>query len=156
MRYLKLYEAFTNFIDKRVINQRKKDLGNIKNNVEIRIDIEKIQHTTDRQYRHGLDSRIEDGDIVETIEMAIEEITIALMQDQFDIYQAEDNYPTRGIRAGEPNRFVICRRNAIPDMETLNIVCELRPGADEFTLTVITVMCADNFRKYPGQWSVEV
>jgi hypothetical protein len=33
--------------------------------------------------------------------------TIALMQDQFDIVTKEDNYPTPGIKAGQPNRFVI-------------------------------------------------
>ena len=33
------------------------------------------------------------------------------MQDQFDIYQDEDDYPTRGVRAGEPNRFVIDRKS---------------------------------------------
>ena len=38
----------------------------------------------------------------------------------------------------------------------LNLVCELRPGENEFTLTVITVMRVDNFRTAIGQWVVEV
>ena len=63
------------------------------------------------------------------------------MQDQFDIM---DEY-------GKPNRFVI------RDKKTkLNVVCELRPGANEFTLTVITVMTVDDFRTSKTQWVVEV
>jgi hypothetical protein len=73
------------------------------------------------------------------------------MQDEFDIYQNEDDYPTRGIKAGEPNRFVIRKRDT-----DLNIVCQLEPGEEEFTLTVITVMKKPDFRTFPGQYVVEV
>jgi len=83
--------------------------------------------------------------------MAIEEITIALMQDQFDIYQAEDDYPTRGVKAGDPNRFVIRNKS-----NGLNIVCILTPGNYEFTLTVITVMTKEDFRTNPGQYVLDV
>ena len=61
------------------------------------------------------------------------------MQDQFDIM---DEY-------GNPNRFVIRDKRT-----KLNIVCVLTPGANEFTLTVITVMTKDDFKT--DTWVVEV
>jgi hypothetical protein len=73
------------------------------------------------------------------------------MQDQFDIYQKDDDYPTRGVRAGEPNRFVIRNKKT-----NLNIVCSLEPGEWEFTLTVITVMKKDDFKTYRGQFVLEI
>lgn len=101
------------------------------------------------------DGKIEAGitkdEILDTIESAVEQITIALMQDEFDIYQDEDNYPTRGVRAGEPNRFVIRNKKT-----NLNIVCQLESGDWEFTLTVITVMKKPDFKEYKGQFVVEV
>lgn len=122
----------------------KTELGNLQKEVEIRIDLEKIKHASIQQYRHGFNKssgKIEDSEIKELVEAAIEEITIALMQDRYDI---KDEY-------GKPNRFII------RDKETkLNLVCELRPGENEFTLTIITVMRVDNFRTAKGQWVVEV
>jgi hypothetical protein len=94
---------------------------------------------------------ITDDDIIETVELAIEELTIALMQDQFDIYQNEDNYPTRGVKAGEANRFVIKNKT-----NGLNVVCILQPGDYEFKLTVITIMTKEDFKTNPGQYVLEV
>lgn len=154
MNYLKTFEIFKGYIDKRAMsNKAPKTIGYVKEPVEIRIDIEKVFHAGERQYRHGAlkDDVISNDDIIETIELAIEDLTIALMQDKFDIYQKEDDYPTKGIKAGEPNRFVI--KNKTND---LNIVCELSPGENEFTLTVITVMKKPDFRTYHGQYVIEV
>jgi hypothetical protein len=152
MKNLKTFEAFTpGYIDKRKLFRKPKNIGYVKEPVEIRIDIDKIPHVGDRQVRHGFDSLINDDDILDTIEMAIEQITIALMQDEFDIYQNEDNYPTKGVKAGEPNRFVIKNKE-----NNLNLVCELEPGDNEFKLTVITVMTKPDFRAYKGQYVVEV
>ncbi len=61
------------------------------------------------------------------------------MQDQFDIM--DEN--------GKPNRFVIKDK-----VTKLNVVCELTPGDNEFTLTVITVMTKDDFKT--NTWIVEV
>ena len=130
------------------------DLGPLQKKVEIRIDLEKVEHTSIQQYRHGFTKstgKIEDDDIRGLVEAAIEEITIALMQDQFDIVTHEDNYPTRGVRAGEPNRFVIRNKKT-----NLNIVCQLEAGDWEFTLTVITVMKKPDFKEYKVQFVVEV
>ena len=131
--------------------KKNQSLTYLKQPVEIRIDVEKVSHATDRQFRHGLSDKISNDDIIETIELAIEQITIDLMQDNFDIYQDEDNYPSKGVKAGEPNRFIIKNKT-----NNLNVVCQLEPGDNEFTLTVITVMTKPDFKSYPGQYIVEV
>lgn len=134
-------------------------LGDIKEPVEIRIDVEAVSHALDRQFRHGFSSgdnnkigaSISKDEILDTIETSVEQITISLMQNEFNITQEEDNYPTKGVKAGEPNRFVI--RNKKTD---LNIVAQLEPGENEFKLTVITVMRKPDFKSYGGQYVVEV
>ena len=134
-----IIRKFENF---RGYRPRKTELGRFEKEVEIRIDLEKIDHAATQQYRHGFNKesgKIEDDDIRGLVENAIEEITIALMQDQFDIM--DEN--------GRPNRFVIKDR-----ITKLNIVCELTPGENEFTLTVITVMTKDDFKT--NTWIVEV
>lgn len=153
MKHLVLFEAFGRpYIDRRAMASRKPvEIGYLKQPVEIRIEIEKPSHAADRQWRHGVSDMITDDDIIETVELAIEELTIALMQDQFDIYQNEDNYPTKGVKAGEPNRFVIRNKS-----NNLNVVCILQPGDYEFKLTVITIMTKENFKTYPGQYVLEV
>lgn len=157
MKHLKTFELYRGgYIDKRAMSNRKPEfLTYIKEPVEIRIDVEAVSHTLDRQYRHGVTSDLKAGidkdEIIETIEIAVEEITIALMQDRFNINQEEDDYPTRGVKAGEPNRFVIKNKQ-----NDLNIVCQLESGDNEFTLTVITVMKKEDFKSYRGQFVVEV
>jgi hypothetical protein len=163
MKRIQTFEAYTirnPYIDKRATsNKAPQFLSHISEPVEIRFDVEAVSHALERQYRHGVTSgdkgKIEAGitkdEIIDCIESAVEEITIALMQDQFNIYQDEDDYPTRGVRAGQPNRFVIRNKET-----NLNIVCQLEPGDNEFTLTVITVMKKPDFREYKGQFVVEV
>jgi hypothetical protein len=157
MKHLKTFELYKGgYIDRRAMSNRKPEfLTYIKEPVEIRIDVEAVSHALDRQYRHGVTSDLKAGidkdEIIETIELAVEEITIALMQDRFNINQEEDDYPTRGVKEGEPNRFVI--KNKKTD---LNIVCQLESGDNEFTLTVITVMKKEDFKHYRGQFVVEV
>jgi hypothetical protein len=166
MKHLKTYKLFEagpirNYYSNPKLMDRKgpEFIGDIKQPVEIRIDVEAIGHALSRQFRHGVDvsksGKIEAGitkdEILDTIESAVEEITIALMQDQFDIYQEDDDYPTRGVKAGDPNRFVIRNKKT-----NLNIVCQLEAGDWEFTLTVITVMKKPDFRVYKGQFVLEV
>jgi len=157
MKHLKTFELYKGgYIDKRAISNRKPQfLTYIKEPVEIRIDVEAVSHALDRQYRHGVTSDLKAGidkdEIIETIEKAVEEITIALMQDRFNINQEEDDYPTRGVKSGEPNRFVIKNKE-----NDLNVVCQLESGDNEFTLTVITVMKKNDFKSYRGQFVVEV
>ena len=160
MKYLKSFKESNGYINPRIMDRRPPQfIGDIKQSVEIRIDVEAIGHALSRQFRHGVSTsttgKIEAGitkdEILDNIEAAVEQITIALMQDEFDIYQDEDNYPTRGVRAGEPNRFVIRNKKT-----NLNIVCQLEAGDWEFTLTVITVMKKPDFKEYKGQFVVEV
>lgn len=152
MIYLERFQTFNTEINKKALNIPPKEIGYIKEPVEIRIEIEKSSHADDRQFRHLMSNqRISDDEIIETVEKATEQLTIALMQDKFNIYQDEDDYPTRGIKRGEPNRFIIHNTS-----NNLNLVCILKPGENEFTLIVITVMIKDDFRVYPGQFKIEV
>lgn len=181
MKYLKLFESYyedltpytysrgrmkgvseTNQIRNPYIGKsyRKPEfIGDIKEPVEIRIDVEAVSHALDRQFRHGFSSNYNDkiganiskDEILDDIQSSIEQLTISLMQDEFNINQEEDNYPTKGVKAGEPNRFVIRNKKT-----NLNIVCQLEAGENEFKLTVITVMRNPDFREYSGQYVVEV
>ena len=143
MKHIKLFEAFGRpYIDRKAMASRKPvEIGYIKQPVEIRIEIEKHAHTMDRQWRHGLDEKITDDEIIESVELAVEQITIDLMHDEFDVYDQK----------GELNRFII--RNI---ENNLNIVCVLEPGEWEFKLIVITVMKKPDFKTNPGQYVVEV
>ena len=143
MKHIKLFEAFGRpYIDRKAMASRKPvEIGYIKQPVEIRIEIEKHAHTMDRQWRHGLDEKITDDEIIESVELAVEQITIDLMHDEFDVYDEK----------GELNRFII--RNT---ENNLNIVCVLEPGEWEFKLIVITVMKKVGFKTNPGQYVVEV
>jgi hypothetical protein len=143
MKHIKLFEAFGRpYIDRKAMASRKPvEIGYIKQPVEIRIEIEKHAHTIDRQWRHGLDEKITDDEIIECVELAVEQITIDLMHDEFDVYDGK----------GELNRFII--RNT---ENNLNIVCVLEPGEWEFKLIVITVMKKPDFKTNPGQYMVEV
>ena len=143
MKHIKLFEAFGRpYIDRKAMASRKPiEIGYIKQPVEIRIEIEKHAHTMDRQWRHGLDDKITDDEIIECVELAVEQITIDLMHDEFDVYDEK----------GLLNRFVI--RNT---ENNLNVVCVLEPGEWEFTLTIITVMKKVGFKTNPGQYIVEV
>lgn len=158
MKWLKSFRLFEGIV-RRYRESDVKEIGYITKNVEIRIDVEAIGHVLyERKWRHGtateqgrIVASITEDEIIETIEEAIEQITISLMQDEFDIYQNSDNYPTRGIKAGDPNRFVIKNKET-----NLNIVCQLEPGDEQFTLTVITVMKKADFKAYHGQYVVEI
>ena len=143
MKHIKLFEAFNRpYIDRKAMASRKPvEIGYIKQPVEIRIEIEKNPHTMDRQWRNGLDEKITDDEIIESVELAVEQITIDLMSDEFDVYDQK----------GELNRFII--RNT---KNNLNIVCVLEPGEWEFKLIIITVMKKVDFKTNPGQYIVEV
>ena len=145
MKNLKTFEAFG----------KTQPLTYNKKRIEIRIDVEKVSHTSIRQFRHvsggNFNNVISNDDIIETIELAIEQITIDLMHDVFDIYQEEDGYPCKDVKAGEPYRFVIKNKT-----NNLNVICQLEPGDFEFVLTVITVMVKPDFKPYRDQYVVEV
>jgi hypothetical protein len=145
MKNLKTFEAFG----------KTQPLTYIKQRIEIRIDVEIVSHASIRQFRHVSGGNFKDvisnDDIIETIELAIEQITIDLMHDVFDIYQEEDGYPCKDVKAGEPYRFVIKNKT-----NNLNVICQLEPGDFEFVLTVLTVMVKPDFKPYRDQYVVEV
>ena len=164
MKHLKTYKIFeigNYYVDKRASDRKQTEfIGDVQEPVEIRIDVEAIGHALGRQFRHGVNNNPETGkieagitkdEILDAVEAAVEPLTIALMQDKFNINQDEDDYPTRGVRAGEPNRFVIRNKKT-----HLNIVCALKSGEWEFTLSVITVMKKPDFKEYRGQFVIEI
>jgi hypothetical protein len=128
-------------------------MTNVKKPVEIRINVEAISHALDRMWRHGgketsnqltghktYTPDITASEVKSCIERSIEELTIALMQDRYSIYYE-----------GKFDRFCIW------DKETdLHIVCELNPGTMNFDLIVFTVMKDPNFRKFNGQFVIEL
>lgn len=133
MDHIKTFEAFDASWVKRY--RKNKNIGDVKDNVEIRIDLEAVPHVLDRQYRHGIEEKITEEEISDLVEKSIEELTIALMQDRLNI--------------GE--RFVL------KDKDTnLNCVCLLEPEKDNFKLIIITVMRKENFNTSPGQYVLSI
>ncbi len=162
VKHIKGFKIFEKnyFVDRKAADRKAPEfIGDVKEPVEIRIDVEAIGHALSRQFRHGvsageggkIDANITKDEILDAVEASVEQLTIALMQDEFNINQDEDDYPTRGVRAGEPNRFVIRNKKT-----NLNIVCQLESGDWEFKLTVITVMKKPDFKEYRGQFVIEI
>jgi hypothetical protein len=133
MNHLKTFEAFDASWAKKY--RKNKFIGDVKDSVEIRIDLEAVPHVLDRQYRHGIDDLIKEEEIIDLVERSIEELTIALMQDRLNIEE----------------RFVL------KDKKThLNCVCILQPEEDNFKLLVITVMRKENFSTPSDQYVLEL
>jgi hypothetical protein len=143
MKHLKKYESY----------QEPIFLAHVRKPVEIRINIEAIEHVLDRMARHGYQTKVSTSgyksqipnitkdDIKSTIEKGIEELTIALMQDRFSIYDGDGNF----------SRFVF------RDLDSyLHVVCEFEPGDQNFSLVVVTVMKDINFRIGRDQFVIVV
>lgn len=141
MKYLKIFEEFEPPVF----------LAEIDSRVEIRIDVMAVDHAIERSYRHGFNRTITKNMVVDTIDLATEEITIALMQGKFTINQEMDGFPCKNVKAGEPYRFVIKNLD-----NNLNVVCGLKSGANNFTLYVYTVMIKSDFKKPKEQFSIKV
>ena len=55
MKYLKSFKESNGYINPRIMDRRPPQfIGDIKQSVEIRIDVEAIGHALSRQYRHGV------------------------------------------------------------------------------------------------------
>lgn len=130
---MKFIEAYDEFYGKKF--RKNKSLTFIKEPVEIRLDIEAVPHVLDRQIRHGLDKKIEENDIIETVEESIEELTIALMQNKLNV--------------GE--RFAIMNKKT-----GLNIIAVIDPDENNFILTIITVMIKQDFSVSKGTYVLSV
>lgn len=107
-----------------------KMLTSFDQDINIRVDIEATRHATDRFFRHGLEDKIDEGDIIEMVEDSIEELTIALMQNKLNV--------------GE--KFVIR-----DDELDLSFAAVINAGRNEFKLTVITVR-KGSFRTWDDQY----
>lgn len=131
---MKFLEAFDAFHAKKF--RKNKFLSDVKDNVEIRIDLEAAPHAMDRTWRHGVDEKIEDGEIIDLVERSIEELTIALMQDRLNVYE----------------RFVLKDKKTF-----LNVVAQIEPEENNFKLLIITVMRKENFLvKDPNQFILSI
>ena len=128
-----IIENFNTFHAKKF--RKNKSISYIQEPVEIRLDIEAVPHAMDRQYRHGVDQKIEDADVIELVERSIEELTIALMQDRLNV--------------GE--------RFTIKDKETgLNVIAVIEPEVNNFKLIVITIMVKDDFKTPSDQFVLTI
>lgn len=131
---MKFLEAFDTFQAKKF--RKNKFLSDVKDNVEIRIDLESVPHAMDRTWRHGVDEKIDDGEIIDLVERSIEELTIALMQDRLNVYE----------------RFVLKDKKTF-----LNVVAQIEPEENNFKLLIITVMRKENFLvKDPNQFILSI
>ena len=133
MNHIKTFEAFDASWAKKY--RKNKNIGDVKDNVEIRIDLEAVPHVLDRQYRHGVEKRISDEEIIDLVERSIEELTIALMQDRLNIEE----------------RFTLRDKNT-----HLNCVCVLKPEDYNFKLIIITVMRKEDFTTPTNQYVLSI
>lgn len=107
----------------------------ISKDINIRIDVEASKHAMDRFFRHGLDEKITEGEIIDIIEKSVEELTIALMSNRLNVREVFH----------------------IKDTENdLNIVAKILPGKDEFKMTIITVMRGKNFVPKDDEFVLEI
>lgn len=133
MDHIKTFEAFDATWAKRY--RKNKNIGDVRDDVEIRIDLEAVPHVLDRQYRHGVEEKITEDEIVDLVEKSVEELTIALMQDRLNV--------------GE--------RFTLKDKDTnLNCVCVLEPEENNFKLIIITVIRKENFTTPTGQYVLSI
>lgn len=133
MNHIEKFEAFDTKWGKKY--RKNKFLSDVKDDVEIRIDLEAAPHAMDRTWRHGLEDRIDEGDIIDLVERSIEELTIALMQDRLNVYE----------------RFTLRDKNSF-----LNVVAQLEPEDNNFKLLIITVMVKEKFITPRDQFVLEL
>lgn len=130
---MKFLEAYDTYFAKKY--RKNKFLTDVKDDVEIRIDLEAAPHAMDRTWRHGVDEKINEDEIIDLVERAIEELTIALMQDRLNVYE----------------RFVLKDKKTF-----LNVVAQIEPEENNFKLLVITVMRKENFSTDKDQFVLSI
>lgn len=120
-------ETFNQFINER-------NLGSIRDNIQINVSIESTKHSDDRKYRHG-NNVITDQDIIEVAELAIPKIVELMIIDKIDI--------------GDYLH--------IKDTQTdLNLIGVLKGNKMPLTLKVITLMIKRNFKSKSGTTTIKI
>lgn len=110
-------------------NLFERNIARLTTTINVKFDVETTTHAIERQDRH-YETRIEDQDIINTIQSTLPRISRMLMLDEINI-----NSP-------------ILLKNI---SNNLNIVGVLQQGAnDELDFVVITVMIKPNFAAKPG------
>lgn len=110
-------------------------IGKLSQNINVKVDIDKTQHASDRQHRQE-DTRITDDEIIETVRFALDDIANMLVFDEINMGQ-----------------YVLVK-NTKTD---LNIIGALHPGQnDEIDFVVVTVMRKHNFMPKQGTKVIKV
>ena len=150
LKHIQLFEAF-------FYGNHKKPpihIGDTGTNPEISIKVSKIEHTKERQDRHGADHVITDEEIIGTVGAASDDIVEALIKDIIDIRQKIDDRPLKYVKAGQNTRFII------RDLKTqLHMVCEINPLPENYhsiEVIVITVMRKEGFKTLNNQLILEI
>ena len=128
MNHIKSYKIFES------------EVGYVSKPIDIKFDIKtsKFDYNRNTKYRHGIDRVINDDEIIEIVERGMEKLTIDLMNDNLDI----------------GDRFVLKGEGF--DGGILNLVCQLNPGENFFTLIIITAMRKEDFTGHRNQYILNV
>lgn len=110
-------------------------LGQLRDRIEVVVNIDKTDHAGERQLRHGDADVIGEKEIMATANKAIDKVAKALMFDDVNI--------------DEP---IHIHDNA----SDLNLVCQIKQAGDKLKLVVITVMRKANFYPKSGTYSITV
>lgn len=110
-------------------------VGQLRDKIEIVVNVDKTDHATDRQSRHGEGEEIPEADIMATANKAIDQIAKLLMFDDINIDEA----------------IHIHDRSS-----DLNLVCQIKQAGDKLKLVVITVMRKSYFVAKTGTRSITV
>lgn len=105
-------------------------ISKFKETVQVVVTIDKTFHADERQYRHGIDDKITDEEIVNVGKKASDKLIKLLVFDKANIDDA----------------VVVYDRNT-----DLNLVCIItNPSQDIVELKIVTVMKKKDFKPKPG------
>lgn len=109
-------------------------IAKLSRNINVKIDIDKTKHASERQFRH--ENPISDEEIINIVNLALPEIANELMLDRLDMHS-----------------YVLIKRKDT----NINIVGALHPGKNgEIDFVVVTVMKKENFIPKKGTKVIEV
>lgn len=110
-------------------------IGGFNADFTVRIEIEKTDHSDERQYRHGARDIITDEQITQIVQLAHKKILEALI---FGKVEIQGTVVIKKIR------------------ENINIVCRISERAGRIEIVVITVMKKPDFRPKSNDFVIQV
>jgi len=108
-------------------------IGQLSDEIEVVLSVDKTQHAADRQHRH--DTEIQENEIMRTANKAIKKLTKLLIFDRIDIgdkVHIHDN------------------------LTKLNLVGQIQENEGKLQLKIITVMRKEIFHPYNGTTTIKV